>query len=174
MFFSVFVLPPNWNKDSSISHKLLLVSYPLFYIYLFSGSVLFCCLGRMASEMLIILTKRVEAMKQLSKKGGIVNWNFSIDTWKHQLYRISQLVDNINQFFGPLLLLFITFCFILIINSSFNIMKNVRESNVSGGLVNLFGLSIGFSCFALLIYVPHSMRESVGRVRKYPLLDSSR
>lgn len=172
MFFLVFVYSL-WNNDSSTSEKLFNVSYPLLYIYVFSGSILFFCLICMATEMFTIITKRVDALDQqiTIKNGCNVNWNSSIDIWKHQHCTISQLVDNINHFCGSQLLLIIAFCFILTINSSFSILKCVRNGNSSVCIMlNLFGLAIGLYCFALLIYVPHSLRESVREKRKYFLL----
>ncbi len=172
VFFLVFVFSL-WDNDSSISDKLFYVSYPFLYIYVFSGSILFFCLVCMASEMFTIITKRVDALDQqtIIKNGCYMNWNSSIDIWKHQHCTISQLVGNINSFCGSQLLLIIAFCFILTINSSFSILKFVRTGNSSVGvMLNLFGLAIGFYCFALLIYIPHSMRESVRQKRKCLLL----
>ena len=116
----------------------------------------------MASEMLIILTKRVETAEKQSVNGDKVNWNSAVEVWKHQNFRISKLVDNINYFFGPLLVLMITFCFIMTINTSFNLMMGVRENIASvGNVIHVFVLFITFSWFFLVIYIPHRLRPSV-------------
>ena len=162
MLLSVMIVPI-WVGTIPIIDKLFYTFSQFLYIYVFSGSTLFCCFGWMASEMLTIVTNRIETAEQQSIKGsGKVNWISLIDTWKHTHYRISQLVDTINYLSGPTLLTVIAFCFILTINTSFNIMKAARKSNVGADIMtNFVGMFIGFSAFALLIYVPHRIRQSV-------------
>ncbi len=156
------VVPVLLANTASLFDILRQIITPLLHIYLLNGGILFVCLGWMASEMITILAKRIEAAEQQSESGCKVNWNSLIDTWRHQNYRISQLVDSINSFCGPFLLLAITFSFVMTINTSFNLMVGVREGiGIIHCVVNFVALIITFAWFSLTVYSSHCVRQSV-------------
>ena len=153
---------PIWTtSDTPITEKLWNTSIPFLFVYAFSGSILFSCLGWMSSEMLTILADRV---KKSTITGSLekLDWNKKIDCWKYQNFKISQLINNINCVFGPTILVDVMFCFIITINCSFNAMLGFRESMWNRQLfTNLIILFIVFAYFSFIIYVPHRMRGSV-------------
>ena len=130
----------------------------LLSVYVPTSSVFFICLCWMTSDMLTRLTERVKQANNDSR----VNFDVSINTWRHQNYRVFQLIDKINQFYGPYLLIIIGSSFVMTVNCSFNVMQSVSDGSKTRLLIsNLFVLVTQFSFFVPLVYVPHRMRESV-------------
>ena len=138
--------------------------YPLFLVFVFSGGALFSCLGWMTSSMLTILAERV--IKQMNGDG---DWEKLLATWRNQYFRISRLVEKMDQCYGSLLLVLITASFVMVINSSFKIMRDVSDVGlISNSLIHVLVLIIQFSHFAILAYVPYRIRESVRFYPHYP------
>jgi hypothetical protein len=136
--------------------KLFQMFYPLFLVFVFSGGALFSCLGWMTASMLTILAERV--IKQMNNSNcSDGDWEKMLATWRNQYFRISRLVDKMDQCFGSLLLVLITGSFVMVINSSFQVMRHVSDA----GFIHVLVLMIQFSNFAILAYVPYRIRESV-------------
>jgi hypothetical protein len=147
--------------------KLFQMFYPLFLVFVFSGGALFSCLGWMTASMMTILAERV--IKQMNNSNcSDGDWEKMLVTWRNQYFRISRLVDKMDQCYGSLLLVLITASFVMVINSSFKIMRDVSDVGlISNSLIHVLVLIIQFSHFAILAYVPYRIRESV---RFYPQL----
>jgi hypothetical protein len=148
--------------------KLFQIFYPLFLVFVFSGGALFSCLGWMTASMMTILAERV--IKQMNNSNcSDGDWEKMLVTWRNQYFRISRLVDKMDQCYGSLLLVLITASFVMVINSSFKIMRDVSDVGlISNSLIHVLVLIIQFSHFAILAYVPYRIRESVRFYPHYP------
>ena len=137
------------------------IFYPLFLVFVFSGGALFSCLGWMTASMMTILAERV--IKQMNNSNcSDGDWEKMLVTWRNQYFRISRLVDKMDQCFGSLLLVLITGSFVMVINSSFQVMRHVSDVGLTyNSFINVLVLMIQFSNFAILAYVPYRIRESV-------------
>jgi hypothetical protein len=108
--------------------------------------------------MLTILAERV--MEQ--SNANCSDWEKMFVRWRHLYLSISRLVDKMNECYGFLLLFLITSSFVMTINSSFIIMRDVNDEGIDYNcVIHSFFLIIQFSHFAVLAYVPHRIRESV-------------
>jgi hypothetical protein len=147
------------SQDVSIMDSLLTVFYPFLLIFIFSGGALFSCLGWMTASMLTIVAERVIKQNSCNSCG---DWEKKLVTWKKQYLKISRLVDKMNQCYGSLLLVLIASTFVVLIGSSFNIMRRVSDKGLSYSIfTHVLLWIIQFSHFAVLAYVPHRIRESV-------------
>ena len=135
--------------------------YPLFLVFVFSGGALFSCLGWMTASMMTILAERV--IKQMNNSNcSDGDWEKMLVTWRNQYFRISRLVDKMDQCYGSLLLVLITGSFVMVINSSFQVMRHVSDVGLTyNNFIHVLVLMIQFSNFAILAYVPYRIRESV-------------
>jgi hypothetical protein len=137
--------------------KLFQICFTFLLIFVFSGGALFSCFGWMVASMLTILAERV--MEQ--SNSNCSDWEKMFVRWRHLYLKISRLVDKMNECYGFLLLFLITSSFVMTINSSFIIMRDVNEGIDYNCVIHSFFLIIQFSHFAVLAYVPHRIRESV-------------
>jgi hypothetical protein len=145
------------SQDLPIEEKLFQMFFPLFLVFVFSGGVLFSCLGWMTSSMLTILAERV--IKQMNNSNcNSDNWEKLLVTWRNQYFRISRLGDKMDQCYGSLLLVLITASFVMVINSSFKIMRDVSDVDlISNSLIHVLVLIIQFSfCYFGLRSLSHS------------------
>ena len=149
------------SQDLPIEEKLFQMFFPLFLVFVFSGGVLFSCLGWMTSSMLTVLAERV--IKQMNNSNfNSDNWEKMLVTCRNQYFRISRLVDKMDKCFGSLLLVLITGSFVMVINSSFQVMRHVSDVGLTyNSFIHVLVLMIQFSNFAILAYVPYRIRESV-------------
>ncbi|KAK4025226.1 hypothetical protein OUZ56_014301 [Daphnia magna] len=143
--------------DMPIMTKVSELLQPTLVLYVFSGAAMFSCVGWITSDMFMILAEKV--MQQLNKscKFNQTDWSRRLDSWRHQHYTMLQLVDKINNCYSGLLLVLIASSFVRMINTSFLIMRRDLNLNI---LLHLSVLIIEFGHFAMLIYVPHRIRES--------------
>lgn len=118
---------------------------------------MFSCIGWITSDMFMILAEKVTQQLNKSCKFNQTDWSRRLDSWRHQHYTMLQLVDKINNCYSGLLLVLIASSFVRMINRSFLIMRRDLNLNI---LLHLSILIIEFGHFAMLIYVPHRIRES--------------
>lgn len=140
--------------DMPVLEKVNELLHPTLVVYALSGGAMFSCLCWITSDMFIILTNKV--IEQTSKPNG--QWSQRLDDWRHQHCTILQLVGKINDCYGGLLLVVIASTFVVMISTLFISIRQGASLNV---LLQLFILLIQFGHFAMLIYVPHRIRESV-------------
>lgn len=152
------------SQDLAIVEKLFQMFFTFLLMFVFSGGAFFSCFGWMVASMLTILTERV--MKQ--SNSNCSDWEKMFVRWRHLYLKISRLVDKMNECYGFLLLFLITSSFVVTINSSFIIMRDVNDKGIDYNcVVHSFFLIIQFSHFAVLAYVPHRIRESVSYNSSY-------
>ncbi|EFX71502.1 hypothetical protein DAPPUDRAFT_346842 [Daphnia pulex] len=135
------------------------ICFTFLLIFVFSGGALFSCFGWMVASMLTILAERV--VEQSNSNCSGCDWEKTFVRWRHLYLKISRLVDKMNECYGFLLLFLITSSFVVTINSSFIIMRDVNDEGIDYNcFIHSFFLIIQFSHFAVLAYVPHRIRES--------------
>ncbi|KAI9562555.1 hypothetical protein GHT06_010008 [Daphnia sinensis] len=144
-------------SDMPIMTKVGELLQPTLVMYLFSGGVLFSCIGWITSEMFVILAEKVTQQLNKSCTCNQTDWSRRLDSWRHQHHTLLKLVDKINNCYSGLLLVLIAASFVMMINSSFVIMRRLPNMDI---LLQLSILIIQFGHFAVLIYVPHRIRES--------------
>ncbi len=134
------------SQDLTTLGKLFQICFIFLLIFVFSGGALFSCFGWMVASMLTILTERV--MKQ--SNSNCSDWEKMFVRWRHLYLSISRLVDKMNECYGSLLLFLITSSFVLTINSSFKIMRNVNDEGLGYNcFIHSFLLIFPLCCFGL-------------------------
>lgn len=149
------------DHEMPLLWKTLIIFQSLTTFYMFSGGVMFCCLGWMATIQFKILAVRIKQEAGCLNK--VDDWKNKIETWRLHIYLISELVDKTSHIFGPFLFVLVTYSFVIMINSSFMIFTNILEEQFrKNDLSFYFALFvIQLSFFSFLVYVPHRLRESV-------------
>ena len=82
--------------------------------------------------------------------------------WRSFFDLMSDLVDQTNKCFGPILLSSFSFLFVWTINGSFYIMVNLRERGGDKSVLLFLVMEITTICiFFLFIYASHRIRREV-------------
>ena len=145
----------------------LVFLFGLFFSFLYplSASILVWCLSRMVSTMLGTLGNNNETVTSEIKMTAN-HWKVCLIQWRHSYQVISDLVDKINQCFGPVLMIMIVTSFVRFINEFFFILTNVGQEKLERSEIhNIIHLLCILSVVAIhnfaLMYAAHGMRKQV-------------
>jgi len=177
-----FNVVPVWYR-SNAEVIVLSLAYSLFqlgFIYALSSVILFSCLAWTMSYCIKTLSERVKffhrhygTTKKRSKSKTNSNTRQDsrvilalLDRWKRQYLSIYCLIEEINDMFGPILLIFITSTFVRLINNTFRLMAPlaVRGSSWIDNMF-LFSETVQDVFFLVLIsYVSHRLQTEVHNI----------
>ena len=156
---------------SSGNHRLWMILYnvahSLFTVYVVASSFSFCSFCCIVSEMMAALADKVARANDgdCDQKSLTQRSNCTIDAWRMQHTRTCQLVDKLDAFYGPALLVLTLCSFVMTINTSFNIMLSLSGTSRAADLgrwPNVFMLFVTFVIYFPAVYGPHRMTQSVG------------
>lgn len=134
------------------------------------GTILFCCLGWMASIMLRIMAEEIQTsiINRPDNYVRLNNWVLmSFDGWRRRYFLVIEFVHQINCHFGFILLVITASEFVRITNTSFQLL--IEFLNYSWTLSRMSTILITFdfiketACFCILLYVPTRIHREVYR-----------
>lgn len=155
-----------WPTFMPIVSKFMHILSTLFILYLFIGIFLYCCLTWVACAMLNMLEKDVLKYSQRKRRGieGDYDlWHQKLVSWKHRYYLIDEFVHQINNSFGPFILLMLTSYFIRMTNNSFiflNCFKKPFYSELWGAIYAFFIIK-DLLYFSGIVYFPYLVKQEV-------------
>lgn len=128
------------------------------YLNIISVIILFATLSLMVSGILQVLCEQVRTHRKW--EGSRANAKRRLDEWINQYDLVCQLVDQLNHFFGLMLLVFFVKLFVIFITNSFMIMIEIqKQRNWLYMYMKLFSSS--FCQIVILTSVCHHIRIQV-------------
>ncbi len=127
-------------------------------VYPYLGSILFSCLGWMASAMLRILAEEIVivAGAEPSAVGGL------LDSWRRRYLLIVHLVHQMSRYFGFVLLVVITTEFVRMTSTSFFLLVDYQSDKWRASTILMtFDFLKETTCFFILLYIPSRIRQEV-------------
>ena len=90
------------------------------------------------------------------------NLSQRLDQWQRAFSEIGNLVKQITKCFGFVMLVFLTFMFVWMINGCFTFLLEFRENGAQllGNFLLLMVLA-SLVCFAFVCYIPHQINDEV-------------
>ena len=95
-------------------------------LYLISAIILFLCLGWMALMAFDILVQEIKSFCKKYIRSAAVNDFKKIVQWKRKHIFVCEFIDQINQCFGAILLIFIIKLLISITNYGFGTIETIK------------------------------------------------
>ena len=146
----------------SLSYSLLNISVFLFPIYTLSHGFLFYSLCRVSHYMFKSLAEQIkrEAKAQKISRETSQYWSRQMFKWKDQYNCITEFIDEINNCFGPILLLATPCYFVRMVNNSFRLVGTLGgNGNLGYGIHNTLILIKDFIQLNFIAYTSHQIRQ---------------
>ncbi len=148
----------------SLFFSILYVSAFLFPIYTLSHGFLFHSLCRVSHFMFKSLAEQIkrEAKTQKTKNRETSQyWSRQMFKWKDQYNCITEFIDEMNNCFGPILLLATPCYFVRMVNNSFDLVGSLGgNGNLGYGINNTLLLLIkDFIQLNFIAYTSHQIRQ---------------
>lgn len=128
----------------------------------FLASILFCCLGWMASLMIRVLVEELQSKTNAISSTQFDEWMSFLEKLRTCYLFVIEFVDQISRQFGFVLLVVITSEFVRMTNTSFYLLMEFYNNDY-----NLHALLITFDFvketvfFCVMVYIPSRIRDEV-------------
>ena len=130
----------------------------VFGLFVFTGANLFTFLGAMVYTMLNLIKKEMDFIPD----DGVEGIEAFLRQCQRCHYLVGELVNNMGQCFGFVILLVLTFDSIWMVNGFFFVFVELKELGPTlQPFASLSFLLGGLSYFAFVSYIPHLVKEEV-------------
>ena len=155
-------------KDDKFYKKFISFSFQCAILVSWSTQILFNILIRHATIMFADLNKQIQDILSPNNSTRLIS--NKLETWRQNHVLVCQLVDNINQCFGLMLLISISCYFISFIVMSYQLYKGIMnfstvqqfndEMLISALTIVLVMLKNAVH-FVLIVLMPYQMQQEV-------------
>ena len=147
----------------SLIFSMLYISAFLFPIYILSHGFLFYSLCRVSHYMFKSLAEQIKREAKAQNKTFRETsqyWSRQMFKWKDQYNCITEFIDEINNCFGPFLLLATPCYFVRMVNNSFHLVGTLGgNGNLGYGIHNTLILIKDFIQLNFIAYTSHQIRQ---------------
>lgn len=129
----------------------------IFTTYLSASTVLVSYLGWLISITLEVMSRQI-----IHQDVRIIASFQLLEKWQQCHQCLVELINEINNLFGFIQLILVTFSFIWMVNGPYAILIQIRDFGLNSNIIINALLLIGpFLCFFVIVYVPHRIKQQV-------------